>query len=87
VLRLLRGVTGVAAAILVGGSLWLYVQRQPPDVAAPDPWEQMAILMTGAEEEPAGASLANGTMPAAAAAPEVELAQWIVTDLSIEQQR
>ena len=73
ILRLARFVSGVAAAIVAGGSLWLFTHPATSPInahvaaAAADNWEQTAITLA---YEP------RVTAPA-----EVELAEWIARDL------
>src|SRR5688572_15660823 len=79
VLRLVRLVTGIAAAILVGGSLWLFMHPQQSDRAHArvdgDSWEQLAILWT--DDDAAGSAETE--------ADDVELmAEWFVDDLETE---
>ncbi|HWB54505.1 MAG TPA: zf-HC2 domain-containing protein [Tepidisphaeraceae bacterium] len=69
-LRLARQLTGVAAAVLVGGALWL-ITANTSSSAAPIPvhdWEAAAVSPT------ADASQQNSG--------DVQLAEWIETDLS-----
>jgi anti-sigma factor RsiW len=69
-LHLARRMTGVAAAVLVAGALWL-VTANASSNAAPIPvhdWEAAAVSPT------ADASQQNTT--------DVQLAEWIETDLS-----
>jgi hypothetical protein len=68
-------VTGLAAAVFIAASAWVWMNAPQPAAIppAPAPWEQTALLADEGEIEVAGA---NGESS------EIELAQWIVSDLS-----
>jgi anti-sigma factor RsiW len=75
-LRLVRFVAGIAAAIMVGGGVWHYTHQVQPagaSTAITDGWEQIAVLPP---VDTVNTAPVNGTTA------EVELAEWIVTDLS-----
>lgn len=74
-IRLSLRVTGIAAALAVGAGAWIWMNSPArPAPEAPAGWEQTALLAGDDSVE-----FANGPD---ADSPDVELAQWIVTDLS-----
>jgi anti-sigma factor RsiW len=70
VIRLARRISAVAASVVLFGSLYLTLFQTEQATASLPVWEQSAV---------------SGTLPAtesADAEPQVQLAQWIVSDLS-----
>lgn len=79
VLRLARRISAVAAAIVLCGSLYLtffQTEQASAVAAAPPVWEQTAISDVQQQDVQSAAA------PSSTGAEQVQLAEWIVSDLS-----